>query len=68
MDENLLRSVEDSRRQLDEMTPEASLAAARLLRDTEPRLATERQRELAEEMANRFERRAAAHASRSPSA
>jgi hypothetical protein len=67
-DDDLWRSVEDARRELDEMTPEASLAVARLARDAKPRLATDRQRELAEEAARRFEARAAAHASRSSSA
>jgi hypothetical protein len=49
------------------MTPESSLRAAALLRDVEPRLRGDRQREVAEEMARRFEERAAAR-SRSVSA
>lgn len=63
MDEDLQRSVEEARREFEGMTPEKSLAVARLVRKAKPRLETERQRELAEEMASRFEQRAAAHAS-----
>lgn len=65
-DNDLWRSVEEARRELREMTPEASLAVARMVRDAKPRLRTDRQRELAEESAQRFEARAAAHAPQSP--
>lgn len=66
MDDDLRRSVEESRQRLEAMTPEQNLAAARLARDAKPRLATDRQRELAEEAAKRFEERAGAHTSPSP--
>ncbi len=59
MDEDLRRSVEESRKRLAAMTPEQNLAAARVARDAKPLLATDRQRELAEEAAKRFEERAA---------
>lgn len=65
-DDDLWRSVEEARRELREMTPEASLAVARMVRDAKPRLRTDRQRELAEETARRFEARAAACAPHSP--
>jgi hypothetical protein len=42
------------------MAPESSMQAAALLREVKPRLADDRQREVAEEMARRFEERAAA--------
>lgn len=67
-DDDLWSSVEEARRELQEMTPEASLAVARMVRDAKPRLRTERQRELAEEAAKRFEARAAAHAPHPPPA
>jgi hypothetical protein len=66
MDDDLRRSVEESRQRLAAMSPEQNLAAARLARHSMPRLATDRQRELAEEAAKRFEERAAAHISSSP--
>jgi hypothetical protein len=62
MDEEGRRSLEEAYRQLDAMTPERCLRAARLLRNTKPRLPTDRQREFAEEVARRFEARAAAKA------
>jgi hypothetical protein len=46
-------------RDVTEMTAEACLAAAGLLRDAKPGLGSERQRELAEEMAVSFEGQAA---------
>lgn len=42
------------------MAPESSMQAAALLREVKPRLAGDRQRRVAEEMARRFEERAAA--------
>jgi hypothetical protein len=65
-DELRLR-IEESRRELHQMTPQESLAAAALLRDVKPILETDRQRELAEELAGEFEARAAAQPSRSQS-
>jgi hypothetical protein len=53
------RLAEESDRRLAAMAPEAHLRAAALLREVMPRLADGRQRELAEAMARRFERRAA---------
>ncbi len=67
-DDDLWRSVEEARLELRGMTPEASLAVARMVRDAKPRLRTDRQRQLAEETALRFEARAAAYAPHSPPA
>ncbi len=41
------------------MVPESGMQAATLLREVKPRLADDRQRGVAEEMARRFEERAA---------
>jgi hypothetical protein len=49
------------------MTPEETLAVAHMVREVKPTLPTGRQRELAEEAAIRFEKRAAAHVPRSSS-
>lgn len=58
--ESLRRGAEESAERLASMAPETSMQAAALLRDVKPRLADDRQREVAEEMARRFEERAAA--------
>lgn len=57
--EVLRRGAEESAERLASMGPESSMQAAALLRDVKPRLADDRQREVAEEMARRFEERAA---------
>jgi hypothetical protein len=53
--------LQESDQRLAATTPEASRRAAALLREVMPRLSGERQRQLAEEMARRFELRADAH-------
>jgi hypothetical protein len=54
-----LRGVDDSRQRLAAISPEVSHDMARWLRDeVTPELPTERQRELAEQSARRFEQRA----------
>jgi hypothetical protein len=59
--EDLRQVARESTRRLASMTPESSIRAAALLRDVKPRLASDRQRNVAEEMACRFDERAAAH-------
>jgi hypothetical protein len=59
LDQVLRERIKRRERDVAEMTPEACLAAAGLLRDAQPDLASERQRELAEEMAVSFEGQAA---------
>jgi hypothetical protein len=59
INEESCRLAVESDRRLATMAPEAHLRAAALLREVTPRLADGRQRELAEAMARRFERRAA---------
>jgi predicted DNA-binding protein len=61
MSEELRRFVRESEQRLAATTPETSRGAAALLREVLPRLSGERQRQLAEEMARRFELRADAH-------
>jgi hypothetical protein len=68
VDDDGRRAAEDSRRHLEAMTPERSLRAARFMREYKPLLRNDRQRGLAEQMARRFEARAAAKASDRPSA
>jgi hypothetical protein len=58
--EDLRRGAGESARTLVSMVPETSMQAAALLRDVKPCLADDRQRGVAEEMARRFEERAAA--------
>jgi hypothetical protein len=58
--EDLRRGAEESARMLASLAPESSMQAAALLRDVKPCLADDRQRVVAEEMARRFEERAAA--------
>jgi hypothetical protein len=58
--EDLRRGAEESARRLASMAPESSTQAASLLREVKPRLADDRQRGVAEEMARRFEERATA--------
>ena len=54
-----LKGVDESRQRLAAMSPEESRDMARWLRDeVAPGLPTERQRELAEQSARRFEQRA----------
>jgi Skp family chaperone for outer membrane proteins len=65
--EDLLALIEKREGELEAMSPEACRESAALLRDTQSRLATERQRELADEIAREFEARAAAQRSPSPS-
>jgi hypothetical protein len=55
------QSALESERRLVAATPETSRRAAALLREVLPRLSDERQRQLAKEMARRFESRADAH-------
>jgi hypothetical protein len=57
--EDLRQVARESAWRLASMTPESSIRAAALLRDVKPRLATDQQR-VAEEMARRFDERAAA--------
>lgn len=59
--EELRRFARESEQRLASTAPETSRGAAALLREVMPRLSGERQRELAEEMARRFELRADAH-------
>jgi hypothetical protein len=51
----LRREKQEHERWLASLTPEANLRSAALLREVMPKLATVRQRELAEEMAGKFE-------------
>ncbi len=48
-----------ARRELAEATPEQNRRSAALLREVRPKLTSQRQREIAEEMTKRFEERAA---------
>jgi hypothetical protein len=57
----LRRLARESEQRLAATAPETSRGAAALLREVMPRLSGERQRQLAEEMARRFESRADAH-------
>ena len=59
--EDLRQVARESARSLASMTPESSIRAAALLRDVKPRLASDQQRNVAEEMARRFDERAVAH-------
>jgi hypothetical protein len=59
--EELRRFARESEQRLAATAPETSRGAAALLREVMPRLSGERQRQLAEEMARRFESRADAH-------
>jgi hypothetical protein len=54
----------NARAELEAMTPEASLRCAALLREVKPTLGTERQNEIAEELALHFEQRAGVDPSR----
>ena len=66
--EEVRSAAHESERRLASLTPAECLQTAAMLREvTIPRLATARQREVAEEVARRFERRANAY-SKSPSA
>ncbi|MFI4993615.1 MAG: hypothetical protein ACHQCH_08395 [Solirubrobacterales bacterium] len=58
---DLDRLATESEQRLAATAPETSRRAAALLREVMPRLSGERQRQLAEEMARRFELRADAH-------
>lgn len=58
--EDLRRGAEESARRLASMAPESSMQAAALLREVKPRLASDRERGVAEGMARRFEERAVA--------
>jgi hypothetical protein len=58
--EELRRAGAESARELAAMEPESSMQAAALLRDAKTRLTHDRERVVAEEMARRFEERAAA--------
>jgi hypothetical protein len=65
--EDLLARIEEREGELEAMSSEACRESAALLRDTKSRLTTERQRELADEIAGEFVARAAAQRSPSPS-
>jgi hypothetical protein len=54
------RLVTEARAELAAMSPEECVGCAGLLRDVKPSLTSERQREIAEEIARDFEARAAA--------
>jgi hypothetical protein len=56
--EDLRRRARESAESLASMTPESCLRAAALAREVKPRLAGDRQRDVAEEVARRFEERA----------
>jgi hypothetical protein len=56
--EELRRLARESEQRLAATAPETSRGTAVLLREVMPRLSSERQRQLAEEMARRFELRA----------
>jgi predicted DNA-binding protein len=59
--EELRRFALESEQRLDATAPEISRGAATLLREVMPQLSGERQRQLAEDMARRFESRADAY-------
>lgn len=59
--EELRRFARESEQRLAATAPEISRGAAALLWEVVPRLSGERQRQVAEEMARRFESRADAH-------
>ena len=59
LSEDVRRRAEERRERVAAMTAEECLGVAALLRDVLPKLETERQRKLAQEMAERFEKRAA---------
>jgi len=65
--DDLRQHARESAQKLASMTPDSSIRAAALLRQINPRLASDQQRTVAEEMARRFEERAAAHSQRSSS-
>jgi hypothetical protein len=67
LDRDLLQRIERRENRVAEMTPEACIAAAAVLREAKPRLTSQRQRELAEEMAVSFEAQAAQTARAAPS-
>lgn len=61
LDEVALERLEERwERELAELSPEACLATAEMLRDVKPKLRTQRQCEIAEEVAQEFEAQAAA--------
>jgi hypothetical protein len=66
IDADLWRAGEEAERRVSAMSREDCLAAAKVARDVKPILATDRQRQIAEALAVRFEERAA-HASSAPS-
>ncbi len=59
IDQELVQRVEEREKHLQEITAEECAAAASMLREVKPQLGTDRQRELADEMAAEFEARAA---------
>lgn len=65
LDDQLLKRIDGRERRLAELSPGACRASAHLLRDVQPTLTSDRQREIAEEMAEGFEAQAVA-TSRSP--
>jgi hypothetical protein len=67
MSDDLGHRALESKRRLAAMTPESSLQAAALVRSVEPRLLTDQQRRVAEDMAQRFEEHAFAHTQSSSS-
>jgi hypothetical protein len=56
--EDLRRAAEESRRRPASMSPQSALETAALVRSVKPKLRTDHQREVAEKLAGRIERRA----------
>lgn len=60
LSEETRAAVAAARRELADATPEQNRQAAAFTREVRPKLTSQRQREIAEDMAKRFEERAAA--------
>ena len=58
LDKEFLERIEREQRIVDDMTPEACIGAAALLRDVKPQLTTARQKQLADELAETFKAQA----------
>jgi hypothetical protein len=65
LEPGLVQRIAERDRRLEAMTAEACIATASMLRDAKPRVQSDRQRELAEEIAAEFEARAATRAASS---
>jgi hypothetical protein len=60
--QELLERIEEREKRVEAMTAQECVTAASMLRQAKPRLGTNRQRELADEMASQFEAQAATKA------